>query len=190
MGTARDTTMATVTDQDIRPRILVAGLGNVLLMDDGVGVHVVDALRQDAPPGVCVVEIGTAVLDALHLLEWADKVLAVDAMQTGAAPGTIYRFGERDIAGGGVPVSLHELGIKAALRLLPDPPQAEIVFIGVEPQRIDYGLDLTPAVQAALPSVVGLVKQIVADWQTEGRPNHLCRGTPANGGTWELVAPV
>jgi hydrogenase maturation protease len=167
MTTTMDTvtTMPTEAVGDGR-HILVAGLGNVLLMDDGVGVHAVQVLQQDAPCGVCVVEVGTAVLDALHLFEWADMILAIDAMQAGGAPGTVYRFGEGDIAEGGMPVSLHELSIKAALRLLPSPPEAEIVFIGVEPGTIHYGLELTPAVQAALPRVVAAAREIIARWRS------------------------
>ena len=75
------------------PRILIAGLGNCLLRDDGIGVHAIRSLQQNPPPGVVVAEVGTAVLDALHLLEWAEKILAIDAMQAGGNPGTLYAFG-------------------------------------------------------------------------------------------------
>ncbi len=75
-----------------RANILVAGLGNLLLADDGVGVHLVRALEGTTPRGVTVVDVGTAVLDALHLFEGADRVLALDAMQAGGAPGDIYVF--------------------------------------------------------------------------------------------------
>ncbi len=73
-----------------RQRILVAGFGNLLLKDDGVGVHAIRALRQDPLPGVIAVEVGTAVLDALHLFEWAERILAIDAMQAAGPAGTIY----------------------------------------------------------------------------------------------------
>ena len=60
----------------IKPRILIVGIGNALLQDDGVGVHAVRELIKDPPSGVMCVEVGTAVLDALHLIEWADKIEA------------------------------------------------------------------------------------------------------------------
>ncbi|HEY3378378.1 MAG TPA: hydrogenase maturation protease [Armatimonadota bacterium] len=147
------------------PHILIAGLGNLLLQDDGVGIHAVRLLEQDAPPGVCVADIGAAVLDALHLFEWADMILAIDAMKTGGAPGTIYRFSIGDVDPGGVPTSLHELSLIAALRFLPYIHTPHISILGVEPDTIDYGLELTPAVQNALPHLVHAARDIVAGWQ-------------------------
>src|SRR5512139_3120116 len=98
-----------------RPRILIAGLGNILLRDDGVGVHAVRELRQDTSPGALVVEVGTAVLDALHLLEWAEAILAIDAMRAGGSPGTIYPLRVEEIAEPGPMSSLHELSLLGAL---------------------------------------------------------------------------
>ncbi len=147
------------------PRILIAGLGNYLLMDDGVGVHAVQELQKAPPDGAVVAEVGTAVLDALHLLEWADKILALDAMQAGGVPGTIYRFGVDDVDRGGLKASLHELNLLAALEFLRNQARPEIVILGVEPERIDYGLELTPAVAAALPQLTAAVRETVARWR-------------------------
>jgi hydrogenase maturation protease len=151
-----------------KPLILIAGLGNYLLQDDGVGVHAVRALQQTPLPGVIVADVGTAVLDALHLLEWAEKILAIDAMQAGGAPGTIYAFGVEDVAGPGLQASLHELNLLAALRFLPRPARPEILIVGVEPESIDYGLDLSPAVAKALPELTREVRKIVSDWRRNG----------------------
>jgi hydrogenase maturation protease len=146
------------------PRILIAGLGNLLLTDDGVGVHAVKELQTDSAPDLCVVEVGTAVLDALHLFEWADKILAIDAMQAGGAPGTIYSFGLDDVADAS-PVSLHEIGLVSAFRFIPEKARPEIRILGVEPEVIDYGLDLSPAVAAALPKLVQTARETVAEWR-------------------------
>ena len=151
------------------PRILIAGLGNYLLGDDGIGVHAVRALQQTPPPGAVLAEVGTAVLDALHLLEWADKILAIDAMQAGGTPGTIYAFGAEDAAGPGMQVSLHELNLLAALRFLPRQAKPEILIVGIEPETIDYGLDLSPAVAAALPELTQEVRKIVSGWRNNLR---------------------
>lgn len=145
-------------------RILVAGLGNLLLQDDGAGVHAVRLLEQDPPPGICLAEVGTAVVDALHLLEWAGYVLAVDALQAGGAPGTVYRCASGDVADEGLPASLHELGLLSVLRMLAPEAAPEVAILGVEPQVIDYGLELSPAVQAALPTVEAAVRSIVDGW--------------------------
>jgi hydrogenase maturation protease len=148
-----------------QPRILIAGLGNSLLQDDGVGVHAIRALQQTSLPGVIMAEVGTAVLGALHLLEWAEKILAIDAMQAGGKPGTIYGFAIDDVAGPGMQASLHELNLLAALRFLPRQAKPEILIVGVEPQTIDYGLDLSPAVAAALPELTREVRKIVSGWR-------------------------
>jgi hydrogenase maturation protease len=145
--------------------VLVAGLGNLLLKDDGVGVHAVRALQHGVPRGVRAVEIGTAVLDALHLVEWADRVLAIDAMQAGGDPGTIYRYGVEDVADRTIGASLHEVDLVAALRFLTNGHRPEITVLGVEPETIAAGLELSPSVQAALPRLVAAVQEIVASWR-------------------------
>ena len=71
---------------------LILGLGNLLLSDEGVGVHVARALAErELPPGVSVVEAGTAFLDVLSDIEKADRILLIDAMEGGGAPGSVYR---------------------------------------------------------------------------------------------------
>jgi hydrogenase maturation protease len=148
-----------------QPRILIAGLGNYLLRDDGIGVHAVRALQQTSPPGAVFADIGTAVLDALHLLEWADKILAIDAVQAGGPPGTLYAFKVDAVEGPGMQTSLHELNFLAALDFLPPGTKPEILMVGMEPETIDYGLDLSPAVAAALPELIREVRKIVAGWR-------------------------
>jgi len=148
-----------------QPRILIAGLGNFLLRDDGVGVHAVRALAQSRPRGVICADVGTAVLDALHLLEWAEKILALDAMEAGGPPGTVYACGVSDVEGAGIKASLHELSLLGALRFLKGKAQPEIVILGVEPQTIDFGLDLSPPVAAALPRLLEAAQDQVARWR-------------------------
>lgn len=143
-------------------RVLIAGLGNCLLMDDGVGVHAIRCLQEDPPDSmkagnIVLAEIGTAVLDALHLLEKADIVIGLDAIQAGRPPGTIVEISGaslQDPQGG----SIHELGLWQAIRMLPEEHRPELVILGIEPQRIDYGEALSETVSSALPSFVDLVK--------------------------------
>jgi len=158
---------------ETRPRILVAGLGNSILQDDGIGVHAALALAKLDLPGVICADIGTAVLDGLHLYEWADRIIALDAMEAGGQPGDIYLLSEADVAGGRCEASLHELSLKAALRLSPEPITADIVVVGVEPHTINYGLDLTRPLQAALPRVVALVRRIIDCWRQSSPADHV-----------------
>ncbi len=135
-----------------RARAAIVGLGNVLLMDDGVGVHAIRMLSGQAPEGIVLAEVGTALLDALELFESVDVVVAIDAVAAGGSPGSIYCF---DVNDAEVPkhVSLHELGIAAALRLLPTKSRPRVLILGVEPAVIDYGMQLSPAVGAVLGQV-------------------------------------
>lgn len=143
--------------------IVVAGLGNELLRDDGVGVHAVRQLaRRELPDGVIVREVGTAVLDALPDLDGAAIVVALDAMQAGDAPGTIYQLTPGAQPTRRLEPDAHELNLQAALRLIPDGRRPEVHWFGVEPAVIDYGLELSPVVRAALPRLV----EIVADYVT------------------------
>jgi hydrogenase maturation protease len=147
------------------PKILIAGLGNLLLRDDGVGVQAVRGLQKNPPAGVMVVEVGTAILDALHLFEWADRVLGVDAMQAGGPAGTVYSLSVSDVEDQRPQGSLHELNLLAALRFLRNGRRPAILILGVEPEIIDFGLELSSKVAAALPVVIHSVREIVNSWR-------------------------
>ena len=155
-------------------RILIAGLGNILLRDDGVGVHAVQEFQKNHSPlpGVLAVEVGTAVLDALHLFEWADRILAIDAMHAGGSAGTLYSARVSDIEDHSPQASLHELSLLGALGFLSNGERPEIAILGVEPKIIDYGIDLSPEVEAALPAVIRSVREIVNYWRGETRPEN------------------
>lgn len=146
-----------------RPRILIVGLGNDLLMDDGVGVHIARRLKsRNLGAGAMAVEVGTAVLDALHLLERAEYVIALDAMQAGGLPGTIYRLSAGDVRRR-EQLSMHDFTFNSALGLLRKQPR-EIVFFGIEPQTIDYGMQLAPKVEEAVDLAADEVINLLRVW--------------------------
>lgn len=162
-----------------RPRILIAGLGNVLMRDDGVGVHAVRKLKVESLQGVLVVEVGTAVLEALHLFEWAHRILAIDAMQGNGPPGAIYALAVDDVAQPGSQTSLHELNLLRALRFLTCPVKPQISLLGVEPEIIAYGTELSPSLEEAMPRLLQTVKNLVAYWR--GLPTLQTNGPPVQG---------
>jgi hydrogenase maturation protease len=148
------------------PRLLVLGIGNVLMCDDGVGVHAIERLRTQPPAGARVDEVGIAMLDAVSLLARADRVLVLDALAGGGAPGSIYRMEAGDLLRESARLALHELDLLGAVQLLPpDQRPAQIAFLGVEPERIAPGIGLSPKVAAALPSLVRLVDETIAEWR-------------------------
>ena len=133
------------------PKVLVLGVGNTVMSDDGVGVKVVQLLQAEYhfPENVEVVDGGTLGLDLLPKLEGKSHLIMVDAVETGKKPGTRVR-----LAGEELPIALetkispHQMGLKdllAVARLLGHAP-GEMVLIGVQPGSIEMDTELTPEV--------------------------------------------
>lgn len=160
------------------PRILIVGMGNLLLGDDGVGVHLVRELEQDPPPGAVLLDAGTALLGVVEDVARADAVLVLDAMQTGDAPGTLHVAPVGAVHAPREGASLHDLGLRGALHLLgAGRPVPECLWLlGVEPARMDYGMELSPAVQAAIPAALRAVRRIAARWRQCGPGAPTLRG--------------
>lgn len=144
-------------------RIVVLGVGNILLSDEGIGVRTVEKLMRDyvLPPEVEVIDGGTSAMEMLEDLGHADHLIIVDAVRSGKPPATIVRM-----AGDEVPVffrtklSPHQVGLSdvlATLVLMGEQPGSTTV-IGIEPESLALGMELTPVVARQLPQVVGLVK--------------------------------
>ena len=141
-------------------RITVVGVGNLLLRDEGIGVHIAHALQQiDIPHNVKIVDGGTSP-DLPYYLENVDKLIIIDAVKTGGQPGTIYRFHphDMDIESEGS-ISLHELGLEQSLRMmrLTGTEPKETVIIGIEPKEIDWGTELSAELQQKIPEIINIV---------------------------------
>jgi len=158
------------------PRIVILGIGNLLMSDDGVGVHAARALAADPSLGAEAVDAGTDVLSTLPYLEQATHALILDAVCGGGAPGTLYCLREDDLSLRNAPESAHAVGLLAARRLLPPgAPWPEVRIVGVEPERLGYGLDLSPAVAAALPRLERLSREQVEAWHSASTSNPIGR---------------
>ena len=155
---------ASTAEWNRKPRLLVLGLGNGILRDDGVGVHAVRSFQQLNPRPCLSVEVGTAVLDAAPMLESADRVLAFDAVKTGGKPGSVYLFRAEDIEENPKYDSLHEMGLIKVLQMLRRPP-AEVVIIGAEPHIIGWGIGLSPALDFAVTLMVSTAQKVIAKWK-------------------------
>jgi len=151
-------------------KTVVLGLGNIIMSDDGVGVHVIRLLqkRYEFPQEIEVLDGGMLVLDLLSYIEGVQRLLIVDALQVDAPPGTIVR-----LEGGEIPSALsmkyssHQISLSdllMAARLLGRCP-SEIVLWGVQPARLDLGLELSPVVAA---QVEPLVQNVLAELQRWG----------------------
>jgi hydrogenase maturation protease len=144
------------------PTILVLGVGNTIMQDDGVGVWAVRSLAQiyDLPSHVRLIEGGVAGLGLLSDLEGVDHLLIIDAMEGTGPPGTLYCLGPENLPKDRGPfMSAHEIGITELLSV------AEFVgkrfhthIIGVQPlEAHKMGLELTLPLRDALPRVVSAV---------------------------------
>lgn len=145
-------------------KTLVLGLGNPILTDDGVGIHVVRALatRLSHWPNVEVAEASLGGLRLLEAVTGYERVILIDAIQTREGKvGKVYRFAPADFQRCLHVSSSHDLDLGTALKLGEQMgfsmPQ-EIVIFAVEVQDVlTFGEQCTPQVQAAIPSVVEAV---------------------------------
>jgi hydrogenase maturation protease len=150
-------------------KVTLIGLGNLLLRDEGVGVQAVQAVqeRYQLPPELEVVDGGTAGLDLLPYVEGRDRVLFVDAVNFRQAPGYIGVLEKREIPALFTPKdSLHHLGlmdILAAAQLLDLAPK-DVCLIGIQPQVIEPGLELSELLQARLEPLLDLIIAKLRDW--------------------------
>jgi len=133
------------------------GIGNLLLSDDGVGVHAVQALaRRHLPDWVETLDVGTAFLDALPALETVERIVVIDAVKADGRPGAIYRV-PLDKCSPRPLDTLHNFDIFGMLALAANPRQVQVVILGIEPEKLDWGTELSPCVAAAVPDLLDLV---------------------------------
>jgi hydrogenase maturation protease len=147
------------------PKIVILGVGNLLLSDEGVGVHVAhELMKLDLPPEVSVVEGGTDGFRLLNVITEADRVIVIDAVRSGAAPGSVYRFDVNDIRSvpPGFMTSVHQVGILEVIELsglIGKTPRATV--IGVEPKSLEMSMELSPEVKEKIPRIIELVLEEV-----------------------------
>jgi hydrogenase maturation protease len=139
--------------------VLILGIGNILLSDEGVGVHAIRLLEErELPPGIDILDGGTSGADLVDHLDGRTKVVVIDAALGDGAPGTVYRCEGDDLIEQHSALSLHEFGLVESLRLakqLGCSPGCVIV-LGIQPATMEVGMDLSPIVAAVLPSVIQL----------------------------------
>ncbi len=155
-------------------KVLVLGIGNLLLCDEGVGVHAAQALmRSEVPEGVTVLDIGTAIIDAMPDLEEADFVIVIDAVKADGAPGTVYRVPFGDMVQTECIASMHGFDLSRVLAHAGREAMPEVLVIGVEPGVIDWSVELSPEVQKALPTVLDQVGKEIELFQSRTWPGNL-----------------
>jgi hydrogenase maturation protease len=143
------------------PRTVILGIGNWLMGDEGVGIHLIETLSAHLGgyENVTLVDGGTSV-DAMMMLDDVDRLIVLDAVTGGNKPGTIYRFNADDIERPRIEgMSLHEWSAGdslTAMSLLGKAPR-ETVIIGIEPGSVEWDTRLSEQVEARMPEAIQLV---------------------------------
>ena len=149
------------------PKIVVLGMGNLLLKDEGIGVHIAHTLQSVPLPSNVELEVidGGTLPDAPLAFEEVDKLIVVDAVQAGGEPGAIYRFRLEDIRlDDRILTSLHQISLLENLWLMKrfrKKPE-NVVIIGIEPEDTNQGLELSAKLQQRIPQIIKVVLEEVS----------------------------
>ncbi len=141
--------------------IVILGIGNLLLSDEGVGVHVAHKLMDmDLPKGVSVVEGGTDGFRLLNVITATDRLIVVDAVKGGSPPGSIYRFDIDEVKNcpSGFKTSVHQIGILEVINmsgLIGKTPHTTV--IGIEPKSLEMGMELSTEIKEKIPRIIELI---------------------------------
>jgi len=152
-------------------KILIMGIGNMLLSDDGFGIHVIKKLKdlQDdhqITDNIDIVDGGAAGIDILYYMENYNTVIFIDSIKGGKEPGYIYKIiiDDMNIFKDIKITSLHDLELTSVLKIakelntLPN----KIYLIGVEPY--DYttiSMELTPLIEKRINEIIDIIKKII-----------------------------
>ena len=157
-----------MSKQTAKKDTVVIGLGNILLSDEGIGVHIVRRLlsQQDKFPLVDFIEAGSAGMNLLHILANRKKAVIIDCAKMGEKPGTMRRFSPNDVQSVKKlgQFSLHEADILQVINLskqLGECPK-EIVFFGIEPESPEPDQELSQTLSANLDSYATEIRKEIA----------------------------
>lgn len=156
-----------MTENNLPPMTLIIGVGNIIMGDEGFGVHVArELMKVELPEYVRIEEGGVGGFNLLGSLEGIDRVIVVDVMMTDTKPGEVYLF--KPEPGFSEPgkniISFHQVGVLELVKmwgLLGYEPQ--VFFLVTRPQKMEWSAELTPAVAAATDKAVELVRELCRD---------------------------
>jgi hydrogenase maturation protease len=146
-------------------KTLVFGAGNLLLSDEGFGVHFIQYLQNHYvfTEDVELYDGGTLGIMVTHLLEEADRVYLVDVVDTKGEPGDVFRFEKEEFLLGKLPIKMspHQIGIQEVLTLsdLRGRTPDTVTLFGVIPASYEAGVELSPILAALLPKLADTVVQ-------------------------------
>lgn len=149
--------------QEPTPRpVLVLGMGNLLLEDEGLGIHTLKLIQQRfvAPPEVEFLDGGTSGMALIEMLSGRQHLLVLDAVQTGEAPGTLVKMNDKDVpVYFGLRITPHQLGLSDVLATmkLTDEQPGRVTVLGLVPYSLEMSLDLSVCISEKLHQLVTAV---------------------------------
>lgn len=147
---------------------MVLGLGNLLLGDEGFGIHVVRRLRgMELPSHIKVVEGGVGGFNLLGHLDGVKRLLVVDVMMMESPPGELQLFwsGSKLKEPGKRILSFHQVGVLELMQmweLLGYEP--EVIFLVTRPEKVEWGTELSPPLQSAVSEATELIQHLCLDF--------------------------
>lgn len=145
-------------------KILVMGVGNILMADEGIGVKIVNKMQDlDLPDHVELLDGGTAGLDLMPYMKDKNKIIIIDCIDTEDPPGTVYRMTPLDLEEISTFTisSMHQIGLAETIqmsRLLGN--NADVIIIGITPKNFKkYSLEISPELEDVLDRVIEIVLQ-------------------------------
>ncbi len=140
-------------------KLLVLGIGNLLLTDDGLGVHAVtELMKEDFPKNVTLMDGGTFTHDVFYLFEEYTHVLVLDILHANKEAGTIYKLTEKELVENKEQrMSIHDIDLLDSLNMasLLYKKRPELFILGMEPHDyLTWSMDLSPKIQESLPAFV------------------------------------
>jgi hydrogenase maturation protease len=161
----------------MKKAVIVIGLGNTLMSDEGVGVRVVHRLSDFAGrfPSVDFVEAGTGGMSILHLIKGRDKAIFIDCAKMGEEPGVIRKFTPLETKSAKVLAhqSLHEFDLIKIINIadkLGECP-AEVIIFGIEPQSVKPGCELSKTLADRIDEYVTAVREELSKITSSPRSN-------------------
>jgi hydrogenase maturation protease len=170
--------------------ILVLGIGNVLMMDDSVGVRAIEELEKKYrfPEGVELLDGGTSGIELLSYIGHRDHLIIIDALKSGLAPGTVVRVEGDDVPARFMTrISPHQLGLSDVLAAatISDQMPKHMVLFGVEPKAMELGLGLSDEVRASFEKLIRVVLEELGGIGCDVKPLEIVSSERTR---WETLA--
>lgn len=145
-------------------KTLILGVGNLLLKDEGVGIHVIQALENETlPSGVHLLDGGTGGFHLMSWLEEYERIIMIDATLDNNPPGTVRQLKPRYASDFPPLMSAHEIGLRdmiEAMQLTGKMPKVNLIVISAA-DISEVGMELSAEVEAAIPEVIDIVKKMI-----------------------------